>query len=416
MKNNHTPEIRFAGFTGDWEKRKLSDIKDVRDGTHDSPKYYNEGFPLVTSKNLTENGLDMTNVSLISEEDYQSINKRSKVDIGDIIFGMIGTIGNPVIVDRENFAIKNVALIKHGGEVTNEFLIQLLKSTIFGKYIRNENAGNTQKFLGLSKIRDYQFLSPSYQEQKEIGNFFKQLDDTIVLQQQELTTLKQTKQGILQKMFPKEGESVPEVRFPRFTGDWEQCKLSEAVNVLDGDRGKNYPSNGDLLEAGHTLFLSASNITKNGFSFESNQYITEEKSSSLGNGKLELNDIVVTSRGSLGHIAWYNADVQKHIPYARINSGMLLLRSKEKVNPSFLTQFLKSPLGKKQIDLISFGSAQPQLTKKDVSNYKISIPSFDEQSIIGVFFDDMDTLITLHQRELDALKETKKAFLQKMFV
>jgi type I restriction enzyme S subunit len=195
------PEVRFPGFFGEWEQRKLSDIKDVRDGTHDSPKYYNEGFPLVTSKNLTENGLDMTHVSLISEEDFQSINKRSKVDIGDIIFGMIGTIGNPVIVDREGFAIKNVALIKNGGEVTNEFLIQLLKSQIFGKYIQNENAGNTQKFLGLSKIRNYQFLSPSYQEQTKIGDFFKQLDNTIALHQRELDTLKETKKAFLQKMF-----------------------------------------------------------------------------------------------------------------------------------------------------------------------------------------------------------------------
>lgn len=178
--------MRFEGFSGKWEKHKLSDIKDVRDGTHDSPKYYNKGFPLVTSKNLKENGLDMTDVSLISEEDFQAINKRSKVDIGDVIFGMIGTIGNPVIVDRTGFAIKNVALIKHGGEIRNEYLIQLLRSPIFKKYIRNENAGNTQKFLGLSKIRDYQFLSPSYQEQTQIGTFFKQLDDTITLHRQEL--------------------------------------------------------------------------------------------------------------------------------------------------------------------------------------------------------------------------------------
>ena len=195
------PEIRFPGFTEDWVQCKLSDIKDVRDGTHDSPKYYNEGFPLVTSKNLTENGLDMTDVSLISEEDYQSINKRSKVHVGDIIFGMIGTIGNPVLVNREGFAIKNVALIKHGGEVMNEFLIQLLKSPIFGKYIRNENAGNTQKFLGLSKIREYRFLSPSYQEQIKIGNFFKQLDETIALHQKELEILRETKKAFLQKMF-----------------------------------------------------------------------------------------------------------------------------------------------------------------------------------------------------------------------
>lgn len=195
------PEVRIPGFIGEWKQVKLSDIKDVRDGTHESPKYHKEGFPLVTSKNLKEYGLDMKDVSLISEEDFRSINKRSKVDVGDILFGMIGTIGNPILVDRKDFAIKNVALIKNGGDTANEFLIQILKSSVFERYIRNENAGNTQKFIGLNKIRDFKFLVPSSNEQIQIGNFFKQIDEVIALQQQELDVLKQTKKAFLQKMF-----------------------------------------------------------------------------------------------------------------------------------------------------------------------------------------------------------------------
>jgi type I restriction enzyme S subunit len=110
-------------------------MKDVRDGTHDSPKYYNEGHPLVTSKNLTDHGLDMSDVSLISDEDFEAINQRSKVDVGDIIFGMIGTIGNSVILERDDFAIKNVAMLKNGGEVDNTFLNLLLKSPVFDRYM-----------------------------------------------------------------------------------------------------------------------------------------------------------------------------------------------------------------------------------------------------------------------------------------
>jgi len=175
------PRIRFAGFNEPWEQRKLSDIKDVRDGTHDSPKYHQLGHPLVTSKNLTESGLDMTDVSLISDFDFETINKRSNVDTGDILLGMIGSIGNPVIVDRDDFAIKNVALIKVGGDVPNNFLIQLLKSPVFESYIRLENAGNTQKFLGLGKIRDYIFYAPIYEEMECIGAFFRTLDELIKL-------------------------------------------------------------------------------------------------------------------------------------------------------------------------------------------------------------------------------------------
>ncbi|MGO3710310.1 restriction endonuclease subunit S, partial [Vagococcus salmoninarum] len=200
------PSFRFQFFFDDWKKYKLSDIKDVRDGTHDSPKYKVTGVPLITSKNLTESGLDMKNVSLISDEDFESINKRSKVDIGDIIFGMIGTIGNPIMIDREDFAIKNVALIKDGGNVINSFLLQLLKSPIFNKYIYMENVGNTQKFLSLSKIRNYILLVPDIIEQEKIGSFFNKLDKTITIQQQLLDDYKQLKKAMLQKMFPQKGE------------------------------------------------------------------------------------------------------------------------------------------------------------------------------------------------------------------
>ncbi|MEH3000623.1 restriction endonuclease subunit S [Bacillus pumilus] len=195
------PEIRFLGFTDAWEQRVLSDVKDVRDGTHDSPKYHNEGHPLVTSKNLTEHGLDMSDVSLISDEDFNAINQRSKVNVGDIIFGMIGTIGNPVILKRNDFAIKNVALIKRDGEVENEFLIQLLKSPVFYRYIRKENVGGTQKFLGLSQIRNFKFLVPSKAEQEKIGKFFYELDNLITLHQRELNSLDNFKKSLLQQMF-----------------------------------------------------------------------------------------------------------------------------------------------------------------------------------------------------------------------
>jgi type I restriction enzyme S subunit len=184
--HNGEPRAFLPGsFAFTWEQRKLGDVKDVRDGTHDSPKYHNDGFPLVTSKNLSDNGLDMSDVSLISRDDYEAISRRSKVDVGDILFGMIGTIGNPVLLDTAGFGIKNVALIKSGGEVSNNFLIQLLKSPVFDKYIQFENAGGTQKFLGLSKIRDFVFYVPSIIEQNKIGSFFTDLDNLITLHQRE---------------------------------------------------------------------------------------------------------------------------------------------------------------------------------------------------------------------------------------
>ena len=210
--------------------------------------------------------------------------------------------------------------------------------------------------------------------------------------------------------------SKPKIRFKGYEEDWEQRKLGDLVDVLDGDRGKNYPTSDDFDISGHTIFLNASNVTNNGFLFQDNQFITEEKSNNMGNGKLEEDDIVITSRGSLGHIAWYNADISSLMPYARINSGMLILRNKKEIETEYLYHFMKSDKGQSQISFISFGSAQPQLTKKGVEDLKVILPTRrDEQTQLGHCFSSLDHLITLHQRKCEETKKLKKYMLQKMF-
>ncbi|EPD04382.1 restriction endonuclease subunit S [Lacticaseibacillus paracasei] len=192
---------RFKGYSDPWEKRKLREVSDVRDGTHASPKYYSQGYPLVTSKNLTSAGLDFSNISLISELDYKNINKRSRVDKGDILFGMIGTIGTPVMVHESNFAIKNVALIKEREAVLNSFLVQLLKSPAFINYIRNENVGGTQKFLSLNTIRNFRFSFPTSKEQAMVSRFLEKIDSLIAATQSRLSSLELLKKALLQDLF-----------------------------------------------------------------------------------------------------------------------------------------------------------------------------------------------------------------------
>lgn len=157
-------------------------------------------------------------------------------------------------------------------------------------------------------------------------------------------------------------------------------------------------------------------MTNDGFLFQDNQFISEEKSNSMGNGKLEEDDIVVTSRGSLGHIAWYNAEISSFIPYARINSGMLILGNKKEAETEYLYHFMKSDKGQSQISFMSFGSAQPQLTKKGVEGLEVILPpKREEQAKLGKYFSNFDHLITLHQRKYIELKELKKYMLQNMF-
>lgn len=157
---------------------KLGDICDVRDGTHDSPKYFSEGYPLVTSKNLRDGKIDLTEANLISEEDYIAINKRSKVDMGDILMPMIGTIGNPVLVEfSPEFAIKNMALIKFSNESpSRQFILSYLGSNSFDKFIERKNKGGTQKFLALGEIRALSIPLPPKSLQEKFSELLLNLN------------------------------------------------------------------------------------------------------------------------------------------------------------------------------------------------------------------------------------------------
>lgn len=202
---------RFIEMFGDtelnpysWEKATLGTICDVRDGTHDSPQYYETGYPLVTSKNVTGGKIDMTDCSLICEADFKKINERSKVDIGDIIMPMIGTVGKPVIVDIEpEFAIKNVALIKFkiDTSVLNTYIQSLLQSDYFDKAVISKVRGGTQKFISLGDIRKLEILVPPIELQNQFASFVEQIDKSKLAIQQSLEQLETLKKSLMQKYF-----------------------------------------------------------------------------------------------------------------------------------------------------------------------------------------------------------------------
>ena len=225
---NKTPAVRFKGFTEDWEQRKLEDISDVRDGTHDSPVYQDEGHPFVTSKNVKNGYINFDGIQYISDYDFFEINKRSKVDINDILMGMIGTIGNLALIRTEpNFAIKNVALIKDTKNVSYLYLYHYLKSSSIERQLLFGMDGGTQKFVSLKKIRELKIQIPDDDEQIKLGTFMESLDNLIVFYQRKYEKLVNIKKSMLYKMFPQNGSKVPEIRFAGFTDEWEQRKLGK---------------------------------------------------------------------------------------------------------------------------------------------------------------------------------------------
>ena len=184
-------KARFVELFGDmvlnsngWDKCKLGEVCDVRDGTHDSPQYYEKGYALVTSKNLTGGKINLFDCNFICELDFQKINERSKVDYGDIIMPMIGTVGNPVIVDIEpNFAIKNVSLIKfkENSKVKNVFVKALFESQYFYNSVIRKVRGGTQKFISLGDIRNLEICLAPIDIQSNFEDFVIQVNKSKVV-------------------------------------------------------------------------------------------------------------------------------------------------------------------------------------------------------------------------------------------
>ncbi len=207
---------------------------------------------------------------------------------------------------------------------------------------------------------------------------------------------------------------APKLRFKEFSEDYNFSKFQEAsIQIIDGDRGNNYPKSDDFYDNEYCLFLNAGNVTKSGFKFESTQFINKEKDALLRKGKLQKNDLVITTRGTVGNIAYFD----ESIPFEniRINSGMVIVRSEIDLEPIYLNQFLKSDLFEKWLEKNVFGSAQPQLTVKLLNSISISYPSKEEQTKIASFLSAVDEKISQLTQKHELLNQYKQGMMQKLF-
>ena len=401
----HTPQLRFPEFSGDWEEKKLSDISDVRDGTHESPKYVLDGFPLITSKNLLSNGsIDFENINLVSEEDYTNINKRSKVDINDILFGMIGTIGNPVIVKETGFAIKNVALIKQQKELLNKFMIFYLSGNSIAKQFYIENTGGTQKFLALGVIRSLKIKFPPDTEQQKIAAFLAAVDSKIEQLSKKQALLGEYKKGLMQQIFSQA------IRFKADDGsefpEWKERRLGDVCSKAKS--GGTPRSTTKEYYDGDIPFLAISDITRQG------KYLTSasKKISQLGIDNsaswiVPIDTIIYSMYASVGLVS-----INK-IPLATSQAVINLI-----VKDGYSIEFIYYHLieVKKTIHKFIETGTQGNLNAQTVKSLILNIPSLPEQAKIANFLSSIDNKIEQVGKQLDESKQFKKALLQQMFV
>ncbi len=393
------PKIRFNGFTEDWEQRKLETISDVRDGTHDSPQYVQDGHPFITSKNVGNGFINYDDIQYVSNKDYEEINKRSKVDIHDILMGMIGIIGNLALIrEKPDFAIKNVALIKYTGTINYKFLYHILQSSYVTNQLLRGMDGGTQKFIALNKIRGLDIPFPTEKEQHAIGVYFENLDHLITLHQRKCEQTKKLKKFMLQKMFPQNGKAVPEIRFNGFMEDWEQRKLGE---VFQEYSKKNHPELQTL-----TIIQGSGTVLRE----ESNRNLQYDKSSLSGYKMVCENDFIV-------HLRSFEGGLEKSNHNGLISPAYHTFHGDNVDSRFYYSYFRSYEFIKHKLVPHVYGIRDGRSIDIDgMKTIKIPYTSYDEQKKIGDYIESLDHLITLHQRKCDELQNMKKFMLQNMFV
>ena len=402
-----------------WEIKKLGDVYDVydvRDGTHDSPKYVKEGYALITSKNLKNDNLNYDNVNYITEQDYISINKRSKVDIGDILFAMIGTIGNPIVIkDEPDFAIKNVALFKVPTTQDSYFLKYYLDSGLVIEQMIRDAKGATQKFVGLGYLRAFEIPLPPIQEQQRIvailDEAFAAIAQAKANAEQNLKNAKELFESYLQSVFENKGEG------------WEEKTVENLIKEgaiykpLDGNHGEIHPLKDDYVDKGIPFIMSRD--MKNGIVDEDNcKFISEEQARSLRTGFSVRGDVLLSHKGTIGSVAILETNnefviLTPQITYYRI-------KNKDKFYNRFLYYYFLSPAFQKAINGIAQGGstrAYIGITKQ--LNLSIVIAPLKEQQDIVQKLDALSTetkqLEAIYQQKINDLDELKKSILQKAF-
>ena len=413
MSNDIQPEIRFPGFTEAWEQRKFECLLDKKDGVRRGPfgsalkkEFFvsNSNFVVYEQQNAIYDNYETR--YKITEKKYNELIK-FKLEPGDFIMSGAGTIGRISRVPKQiKPGVFNQALIRLriNKEITDsEYFIQFIRADFMQRKLTGANPGSAiTNLVPMSEVKKWIVQFPILEEQKKIGNFFKQLNDTIALQQRKLDLLKETKKGFLQKMFPKNGAKVPEVRFPGFTEDWEQRKLGdefEKVNERnDGSFGKD-----KWISVAKMYFQDPEKVQSN--NIDTRTYV------------MRLGDIAFE-----GHP---NADfkfgrfVVNDIGEGVVSELFPIYRHKQEYDNNYWKYAIQlerimAPIFAKSIT--SSGNSSNKLYPKHFLRQRVSVASIDEQHKIGDFLLTIDRTIALHQRKLDLLKETKKGFLQKMFV
>ena len=410
-KKSSTPAIRFKGFTDTWEQRKLGDV--VKEITRNDPE--SEAPIMMITAN---NGFIEQSERYAFNNAGESLKKYILLKKGELAYNHGASKLRPygscfALTTAENARIPFVYHCFSAENQNAEFMsIELNDAEIENQLRKIVSSGARMDGLLNISFDEYTSVSvllPGTEEQDRIADFFRHLDHLIALHQRKYDKLTNVKKSMLEKMFPKNGSNVPEIRFKGFTEAWEQRKLGDIGETYTGLSGKTKVDFGH----GQARFVTYMNVFSNPIS---NPEITEPIEIDPKQNEVEVGDVFFTTSSETPEEVGMSSVLLEKRGKTYLNSFCFGFRPSEKIDSYYLAYMLRSESARDKIILLAQGISRYNISKNKVMEIAVSLPSLDEQKLIGQYFRQLDNLITLHQRELEKLKNLKKACLEKMFV
>ena len=408
------PKVRFKGFTDAWEQRKLFDIYasigNAFVGTA-TPYYVESGHFYLESNNIKDGQINHNSEIFINDEFYEK-QKDKWLHTGDMVMVQSGHVGHAAVIPEEldNSAAHALIMFRHPKEkIEPYFLNYQYQTNKSKKKIEEITTGNTIKHILASDMQEFVVDITNYDEQKKIGSYFQKLDHLITFHQRKCEQTKKLKKYMLQKMFPKEGQTVPEVRFEGFTDAWEKRKLGEVGTTFTGLSGKTAEDFGH----GDANFITYMNVFLNPVA---NPEMVEHVEIDSKQREVQVGDVFFTTSSEIPEEVGMSCVLKEKHGVTYLNSFCFGFRPNIKFDLDYLAYTLRSEPTRSQIKILAQGISRFNISKNKMMDIIIQVPNLNEQTKIGAYFSNLDHLITLHQRKCDELQNIKKFMLQNMFI
>lgn len=404
-EKRRVPKLRFPGFTEDWEQRKLIDTAKTFIGlvTTMTENYRDSGTLLIRNSDIKEGQFVFSEKPIHLDEEFAEKNKTRRLQIGDVVTVHTGDIGTSAVIQEKEAGAIGFATIntRTDKRILNPYFLSTYFNTEKHKcYANSVSTGDGRSNYNIKDFNKLVISIPTLDEQEKISALINNINTIITLHQRKLEYLNLKKKALLQKLFPKNGERYPELRFPGFTDAWEQRKLGDYLSIPEKEI-LEVASSDDLITVKLNLGGVELGASRDTLSLGSTVYYKRYAGQfiygkqNFFNGSMGLIPTNLDGKGSSGDVPSFNvSNIEENYLYTYV-SRESYWRSKEAA---------------------ASGTGSKRIHEKTFLDFNIDVPSMEEQKLISNTFDLIDRFITLHQRKLEHLQLQKKALLQQMFV